>query len=183
MGLVGCMLLGFSTWNTASAAVLTLLDWTTVPIPSGAHPDRYTLPYDLLFPISGKTITTVEMDYQNQPFVPGDHPIQSIAFLFASGDVLSTTVFESTSQRYRARVVFKPTSYFTNFTDPFAPALVAMHGPIGGGTLTSAQWTVTYTDSTTATSNNGIIPEPGSAAFIAIASTIGFFRRRVPRRH
>jgi len=180
MGAVACALLVFSTWNAASAAVLTLLDWTTIPVPSGTHPDRYELPYEFLFPISGKTITTVELDYRNLPMVSGEHGIQSVAFLFSPGDVFSTTVFESTSERYWARVQFKPSRVITDLSNPFSPAFVAMHGPYSTA-FTSAQWTVTYTDSTTATSNNGIVPEPACAAFIAFFSTATLFRRRRSR--
>jgi len=175
-------ILGFihSSESTSGAVLaLTLLDWTTVPIPSGAHADRYPLPNSLLAG-TGKIITTVELDYTNLPNVSGDHPIQSAAFLFDPDDVSSVTVFVSTSQRYWARVVLND-PWLTSFTNPFAPAFVAMHGPIGGGTDTSAHWTVTYLDSTTASSNNGIIPEPASVALVAMSATAGFLRRRPNR--
>lgn len=180
MGLVACLLLGLSTWNSASAVVLTLLDWTTVPVPSGAHPDRYELPTELLFP-SGKMIVMIAVDYQNLPQSSGGHPIQSTAFLFSPDDVLGTPVIENTAQRYRARVIFKPTSYLTDLSNPSAPAFVAMHGT--GNSLTLLTWTATYTDNSTRTAYSGVIPEPGSSAFIAFSVSLGLFRRRVARRH
>lgn len=187
MGLVGCMLLGFSTWNTASAAVLTLLDWTSIPVPSGAnHADLYEFPH-WAFPLtSANPITQVEMDYNNLPFVEGMgiHEIKSAQFLFNSGDLATTAILMNTTERYWARIVFiTPFKKLTGLTDTRAPAFLAYHGPSFGSALTSALWTVTYQDGTTLTADNGIIPEPGCAAFIAIASTMGLFQRRVPRRH
>lgn len=166
---------------SASAAVLTLTDWTTLPVPPGAtHADTYLLPTDISLSTTNP-ITQVEIDYQNVPFVPGglNHEIKSAAFLFNSGDLASTTVFESTTQRFWARIVFKTTPVdrrMTGLTNRFEPAFAAYHG--SQNTLTSALWTVTYANGATQTSNNGIIPEPCTLASLAVSASLAMLIRR-----
>ena len=169
----------------ASAATLTLTDPSTLPFPPGAdHADRYSFPFEIALSLTNP-ITRIEMDYRNQPFVPGMgiHEIQSAAFLFQSGDLASTTVFESTTERYWARIVFKtiPDRRLTALAAPFSPAFVAFHGSAFGSATTSALWTVTYQDGTTQTSNGGIIPEPGTSAWIAVSATLALCARRTKR--
>lgn len=165
----------------ASAAVLTLTDWTTLPFPpTASHADTYQLPFSL----SATTpITQVEIDYRNQPFPTGAgiHTISSALFLFQSGDLASTTVFESTAERFWARIVFKTIPLdrrMTGLTNPSAPAFVAYHGGASGNALTSAQWTVTYANGSTQTSNNGIIPEPCTLASLAVSGSLAMLIRR-----
>lgn len=164
----------------ASAAVLTLTDWTTLPFPPGAgHADTYQLPFSL----SATTpITQVEIDYQNKPLPPGlgIHTITSALFLFNSGDLASTTVFESTAERFWARIVFKtlPDRRLTGLTNPSEPAFVAYHGGASGNALTDARWTVTYADGTTQTRSNGIIPEPCTMASLAVSASLAMLIRR-----
>lgn len=179
---VACALLGFSTGGTVSGAVLTLVDWTSIPVPPTTdHADLYEFP-SWAFPLtSANPITQVEIDYNNLPFVSGMgiHEIKSAQLLFNSGDLATTNVFTNTTERYWARILFTPSKRLTGLTNPSAPAFLAYHGPHLGSALTSAQWTVTYQDGTTLTANNGIIPEPGSAAFFAFSVSLGLFRRRV----
>lgn len=170
---------------SASAATLTLTDWTTLPFPSGAtHADTYQFPtFD--FPLSAANpITQIEMDYRNVPVFnssPGDHEIKSAQFLFSSGDLATTTVLESTADKFWVRILFKtlPDRRLTGLSNPFSPAFVAFHG--GPNTFTSAQWTVTYQDGTTKTSNGGIIPEPGTPAWIAVSAILALCIRRTNR--
>lgn len=162
----------------ASAAVLTLTDWTTLPVPSGAtHADLYSLPFDISLSTTNP-ITQVEIDYTNVPSGAGLHEIKSAAFLFQAGDLASTTVFESTALRFWARIVFKtaPDRRMTGLTDRFAPAFAAYHG--SPNTDTSALWTVTYANGTTQTTNNGIIPEPGALASLAVSASLSMLIRR-----
>jgi hypothetical protein len=170
----------------ASAAVLTLMDWTTLPVPPGAdHADLYELPLEIA--LSGAMpITQVEIDYQNHPFVTGAgiHEIKSAAFLFASGDLASTTVLENTTERFLARIVFtiSPINrWLTGLTDRFAPAFAAFHGPALGSATTSAKWTVTFQNGTTQTAYNGIIPEPRTLVWLAVSATLAMFIRRTNR--
>lgn len=180
LGAVSLISLNFS----ASAATLTLTDWTTLPFPSGAnHADTYALPFTLSL---ANPVTQIEIDYQNLPFVPGMgiHEIKSAEFLFKSGDLASTTVFENTTERFWARIVFKtsPTNRrLTALADPFAPAFVAFHGSTFGAASTSANWTVTYLDGSTQTNNNGIIPEPRTSVWMAVSATLALFIRRTNR--
>ncbi|MEO5914181.1 MAG: hypothetical protein ABIS50_08110 [Luteolibacter sp.] len=167
-----------------SAAVLTLLDWTTVPVPSGTdHSDTYTLPWDINSLLAGgRTITSLELDYNNLPLVSGlgIHQILGAAFLFKSSDLASTTVIESTAERYWARIVFKtvPTNRQLNgLTNQNAPAFVAMHTNAFGSATTSAYWTATFSDGSTSSSNNGIIPEPCGLALISVSAVFAIFRR------
>lgn len=179
LGFLSFLSLGVS----ASAATLALTDWTTLPVPPGAdHADTYRLPFALSV---ATPITQVELDYRNLPFVTGAgiHEIKSATFLFHSGDLASTTVFESTTERFWARIVFKtvPDRRLTGLTDSFAPAFAAYHGPSLGSALTSAQWTVTYADGSTQTADNGIIPEPGTLASLAVSVCWVMLIRRTNR--
>jgi hypothetical protein len=176
----------FLSWSApASAATLTLTDWTTLPFPSGAsHADTYLFPsFD--FPLStANPITRIEMDYRNVPLFnssPGDHEIKSAQFLFNSGDLATTTVLESTADKFWVSILFKtiPDRRLTGLSNPSAPAFVAFHG--SPNTFTSAQWTVTYQDGTIRTSNGGIIPEPGTPAWIAVFATLALCTRRMKR--
>ena len=169
----------------ASAATLTLTDPSTLPFPPDAdHADRYSFPFEITLSLTNP-ITRIEMDYQNSPFVPGVgiHEIKSAAFLFQSGDLASTTVLESTTERYRALIVFKtvPDRRLTALAAPASPAFVAYHGPTFGSATTSALWTVTYLDGSTKSFNNGIIPEPGASAWIAVSATLALCARRTKR--
>jgi hypothetical protein len=169
---------------SASAATLTLSDWTTLPFPADTHADTYMFPsYD--FPLSAANpITQIEMDYRNVPHVMsslGDHEIKSASFLFSSGDLASTTVQESTGDKFRVMILFRTVSgrTLTGLSNPYAPAFVAFHS--GPNTFTSAQWTVTYRDGTIKTSNNGIIPEPSTQTWIAVSATLAMCIRRTNR--
>ncbi len=172
----------------ASAAVLTLLDWTTVPVPAGAHPDLYPLPAELIG-TAANPVVTVEIDHRNLPNVAGMgvHEIQSAAFLFKATDLVNFTIIENTSERFWARVQFAGARRMTGLADNFAPAFVAMHGtpfPAGvpkGGADTSANWTVTYLNGSTASANDGIIPEPGTSTCLALSAGLILFLRRKTR--
>lgn len=169
-----------ATSGLASSAVLTLTDVTTIPVPPGTHADAYELPSELFEP--GKPITTLEVDYLNQPFVPGIgiHEIQSATFLFQASDLASTTVLESTVDRFWALIVFKtvPDRRPTGLTNPAAPALVAMHGNFGLGSATTlAKWTATYADGSTLTAYNGIIPEPSTVTIALLSAGMALTRR------
>lgn len=178
--------ISLSVSNAASAATLTLTDWTTLPFPSGAdHADTYSLPFEIALSLANP-ITQIEIDYQNNPFVPGIgiHEIKSAAFLFQSGDLASTTVFESTTERFWARIVFRtsPTDRrLTALADPLAPAFVAFHGSAFGSATTSATWTATYLDGSTRIGYGGIIPEPNTAGGIAVCLCLAMLIRKANR--
>lgn len=169
----------FAATGHARSAVLTLTDVTTVPIPPGAHADAYQIPSELFGP--GKPIATLEVDYLNQPFVPGVgiHEIESATFLFQASDLASVTVLESTDDRFRALIVFKtvPDRRPTGLTNPASPAMVAMHGPSMGSATTLVEWTATYADGSTLTAFNGIIPEPSTAAIALLSVGMAMTRR------
>ncbi len=167
---------------TASAAVLTLVDWTTIPVPSGAHADRYTLPNNLIG-TEANPVTTVEIFYHNDPLLIGSgiHEIQSANFLFQPSDVMSLTVIECTAEIYWARVVFNPSRNMTGLSNGNDPAFVAMHSN-GINSSTAADWTVTYLNGSTQSSNNGIVPEPCGAALLSVSLIFVTFRRKIDRR-
>lgn len=168
-----------ATTGLASSAVLTLTDVSSVPVPPGTHADAYEIPSELFTP--GKPIATLEVDYLNQPFVPGVgiHEIQSATFLFQASDLASTTVLESTVDRFWALITFKtvPDRRPTGLTNPTAPALVAMHGSANGSATTLAKWTATYSDGSTLTAFNGIIPEPSTVTIALLSAGMVLTRR------
>jgi hypothetical protein len=170
----------------ASAATLTLTDWTTLPFPPNAdHADTYDFPYYAFTLYGILPITQIEMAYDNNPFVSGAgiHEIKSAAFLFSSGDLASTTVLESTVDRFRALIIFKtsPDRRLTGLAAPSDAAFVAYHGPSFGSATTSALWTVTYSNGSTESFDNGIIPEPGPSLWIAVSATLALCTRRAKR--
>ncbi len=168
-----------ATTGLASSAVLTLTDVSSVPVPAGTHADAYELPSELFAP--GKPIATLEVDYLNSPFVPGVgiHGIESATFLFQASDLASTTVLESTVDRFWVLIMFKtvPDRRPTGLTNPTAPALVAMHGGVNGGATTQTKWTATYSDGSTLTAYNGIIPEPSTVAIALLSAGLALIRR------
>ena len=170
-----------ATTGLASSAVLTLTDVSSVPVPPGTHADAYELPSELFTP--GKPIATLEVDYVNSPFVPGIgiHEIQSATFLFQASDLASMTVLESTVDRFWVLIVFSTTPADrrpTGLTNPGAPALVAVHGNFGTGSVTTgAAWTATYSDGSTRTAYNGIIPEPSTVTIALLSAGLALTRR------
>ncbi|GAA5128253.1 PEP-CTERM sorting domain-containing protein [Luteolibacter yonseiensis] len=167
----------------ASAATLILRDWASLPFPPDAtHADRYPFPNEFTLSETNP-ITQIEMDYRNLPNIPGVgiHEIKSAAFLFAPADVASTTIFENTAERFWARIVFRTAGgdrRLTGLNDPSAPSFVAFHGSAAGGANTSTKWTVTYLNGATAVYDNGIVPEPGTMAVVAISAVLGLSCRR-----
>lgn len=165
--------------------MLTLTDVTSVAVPPGTHADVYELPAELFVP--GKPIATLEVDYVNVPFVPGVgiHVIESATFLFQASDLASVTVLESTVDRFWVMIVFNtdPDRRPTGLTNPTAPALVAMHGGVNGGATTGVEWTATYSDGSTLTAYNGIIPEPSTVTIALLSAGMALIRRsRIPAR-
>jgi hypothetical protein len=149
----------------ASADILNLTDPSGIPIPPGTHVDSYPFPTPLLN--ISNPITNLTIAYTNIAAV-GDHEIMSATPLFDSAQVASITEVSSTPTYYEASAAFSVP--VTAVSDRHAPAFWAVHGGIGGGFVyTELRWTASYSDGTERMFSVGIVPEPTSAALLALA--------------
>ena len=158
----------------ASADTLILTDPSGIPIPAGTHADSYLFPTSLLDLSNPITSLTVAYDAAFAP--PGYHEIVSAMLLFDPAQVASISNVFSTPTYYGASVEFSVP--VTAVSDEFAPAFWAVHGEIGGASLTELIWTVSYQDGSQRTAGDGIIPEPTTATLLFLTGLIFGCRSR-----